>query len=59
MPKRYRIEMTLFDDKTNTQLEPTDKHFENYKDDDDGAEAKAKFAEKKKAARDAGKGRPA
>ena len=54
MPKRYRIEMTLFSG--NTQLEPPDSHNENYESDE---EAKAKFAEKKKAAREAGKGRPA
>jgi hypothetical protein len=53
MPKRYRIEMTLFDDASNTQLEPTDKDKVTYKDD---AEAKAKFAEKKEAARKAGNG---
>jgi hypothetical protein len=55
MPKRYRIEMTLFDDEENTQVEPTDPHNEKY---DTETEAKEKFAEKKKAARDAGKGRP-
>lgn len=53
MPKRYRIEMTLFNDETNTQLEPTDKHKESYQNDE---EAKAKFAEKKKVARETGKG---
>jgi len=53
MPKRYRIEMTLFDDEANTQVEPPDKHKERYKDE---TEAKAKFAEKKEAARKAGKG---
>ncbi len=55
MPKRYRIEMTLFDDASNTQLD-TDSDSETYQDD---ADAKAKFADKKKAAHDAGKGRPA
>jgi hypothetical protein len=53
MPKRYRIEMTLLDDEANTQVEPTDAHKERYKDE---TEAKAKFAEKKEAARKAGKG---
>jgi hypothetical protein len=53
MPKRYRIEMTLFDDQTNTQVEPTDPHREKYEDDE---EAKSKFAEKKKAAHETGKG---
>jgi hypothetical protein len=56
MPKRYRIEMTLFDDEANTRVEPTDKHKETYETE---TEAEAKFAEKKKAAREAGKGRPA
>jgi hypothetical protein len=56
MPKRYRIEMTLIDEASNTQLEPTDTDKVTYEDD---AEAKAKFADKKKAAHDAGKGRPA
>jgi hypothetical protein len=53
MPKRYRIEMTLFDDEANTQVEPTDTHKEKYGTE---TEAKAKFAEKKEAARKAGKG---
>ena len=52
MPKRYRIEMTLFNDETNTQL-ATDTHKETYASDE---EAKAKFAEKKDAARKTGKG---
>jgi hypothetical protein len=51
MPKRYRIEMTLFKDET--QLEPTDTHREDYRTEE---EAKEKFVEKKKAAREAGKG---
>jgi hypothetical protein len=55
MPKRYRIEMTLFDHEANTQVEPTDTHIEKY---DSEAEAKAKFALKKDAARKTGKGRP-
>ena len=53
MPKRYRIEMTLFDDESNTEVEPADAHKERYKDE---TEAKAKFEEKKEAARRAGKG---
>ena len=56
MPKRYRIEMTLIDTTNNTQLEPTDKDNVTYEDD---AEAKAKFADKKKAAHEAGTGRSA
>lgn len=56
MPKRYRIEMALFDEETDTQVEPTDTHRDTYKDD---TEAMAKFADKKQAAREAGKGRPA
>jgi hypothetical protein len=56
MPKRYRIEMTLFDDEANTQVDPPDTHNEKY---DTEIEAKEKFGEKKKAAREAGKGRPA
>jgi hypothetical protein len=55
MPKRYRIEMTLFDDEAKTQVGPPDKHKENYETEE---EAKAKFAEKKDAAREAGKGHP-
>jgi hypothetical protein len=53
MPKRYRIEMTLLDDEANTKVEPTDKHNERYETE---TEAKTKFAEKKEAARKAGKG---
>ena len=55
MPKRYRIEMTLFDDEAKTQVGPPDKHKENYETEE---EAKAKFAEKKDAAREVGKGHP-
>jgi hypothetical protein len=53
MPKRYRIEMTLFDDETDTQVEPTDTHKEKYEND---TEAKGKFAEKKESAHETGKG---
>jgi hypothetical protein len=52
MPKRYRIAMTLTEEASNTQL-AADNYTETYKDD---AEAKAKFADKKEAARKAGKG---
>ena len=52
MPKRYRIEMTLIDEGSNTQL-VTDTHKETYKDD---AQAKERFETKEKAARETGKG---
>jgi len=54
MPKRYRIQLSLFSE-TN-QLLDEKSHPEFYDDDD---EAKKKFAEKDKAARAAGKGKPA
>ena len=52
MPKRYRVEMTLIDDTSNTQVD-TDTHPEEYEDE---TEAKKQFAKKTKAARDTGKG---
>jgi hypothetical protein len=52
MPKRYRIDMTLSDDSSNTQIDKKT-HFENYEDD---TEAKKQFAKKEKAARETGKG---
>jgi hypothetical protein len=52
MPKRYKIEMTLTEEASNTQL-GADSEVVTYTDD---AEAKKKFAEKKEASRKAGKG---
>jgi hypothetical protein len=51
MPKRYRIDMTLTEEASNTQLD-ADSEAVTYRDD---AEAKKKFAEKKEPARKAGK----
>jgi hypothetical protein len=53
MPKRYRIEMTLLDDASNTVLD-TDSDTVTY--DDEDPEAKRAFAKKVKAARDTEKG---
>lgn len=50
MPKRYSIEITIYDE-SNTQV-ATDSHEEQYANDE---QAKAKFEEKKQAARKAGK----
>ena len=52
MPKRYRIELSITDIKSNTQLDSSS-HEETYKDD---AEAKTKFQQKDRAATNAGKG---
>jgi hypothetical protein len=52
MPKRYRIEMTLTEEASNTQLD-ADSDVVTYTDD---TEAKKEFAKKKKAARETGKG---
>lgn len=52
MPKKYRVEITLVDDATSTQLE-TDVHEETYEDD---AKARREFDKKTKAARDTGRG---
>ena len=51
MPKRYRIDMTLTEVASNTQLDAASEVV-TYRDD---AEAKEKFAEKKEASRKAGK----
>jgi hypothetical protein len=52
MPKKYRVEITLVDDATSTELD-TDVHEETYEDD---AKAKREFDKKTKAARDTGRG---
>ena len=51
MPKRYKIDMTLTEEASNTQL-AADSEVVTYRDD---AEAKKKFDEKKEASRKAGK----
>jgi hypothetical protein len=51
MPKRYRIEMIIYD-KSDTQL-ARDSQQEQYESDE---QAKAKFEEKKQASHEAGKG---
>lgn len=53
MPKRYRIDMTITNLETNTQVGPTRDHEEKYKDDD---QAQERFGDKVQAARDTGKG---
>jgi hypothetical protein len=53
MPKRWRIVLTLFDDEGNELT--SDSHTERYNDE---AEARAKFDEKDRAAKGAGKGSP-
>jgi hypothetical protein len=52
MPKKYRVEMSLVDDETNT-TEASDTHTERYRTDTEANEA---FGEKVKAAREKGKG---
>jgi hypothetical protein len=54
MPKRWRIELSLFEEDGE---QPTDTrvHVEVYEDE---SEARAKFGDKDRAARNAGKGRP-
>jgi hypothetical protein len=52
MPKRYRIDMTITNEETDTQVD-SDSHVERLKDDTD---AKEKFQLKTEAARKEGKG---
>jgi hypothetical protein len=52
MPKKYRVELSIVDDASNTQLEK-DTHTETYKDE---AQAKDKFRDKVKVVRETGKG---
>jgi len=51
MPKRYTVEIRIFDEES-TEL-ASDSHEEKYKDD---KQAKLKFDDKTRAAREAGKG---
>jgi hypothetical protein len=52
MPKKYRVEMTLVEDASGTQLD-TDTHTEDY---DSETDARDGFQDKVKAAREKGKG---
>jgi hypothetical protein len=52
MPKKYRIDMTITNIETKTEVK-SDSHFEHYSDD---TQAREKFQLKKDAARKAGKG---
>ena len=54
MPKKYRIDMTITNTQTNTELDAVP-HEEDYKDD---AEAKRKFLKKVDAAKKSGKPDP-
>ena len=52
MPKRYRVEISIYDQQSNIQVATTS-HEEQYEDEE---QAKQKFEEKKMAVHKAGKG---
>jgi len=52
MPKKYRVELSIVDDENDTQLD-SDSHTETYADD---TQAREKFKDKVKAARETGRG---
>jgi hypothetical protein len=52
MPKKYRVELSIVDDESDTQLD-SDSHTETYADD---TQAREKFKDKLKAARETGRG---